>query len=97
MTDPTVSPDTRICTRSVMSSVDLALLGQGPVRVLRALRAPTLVDHRLHHAGLGPLVGLERGTHQMGGPGREAGEVRAPLDPTDRGAWWPQDRPCARG
>src|SRR4051812_46899717 len=102
MTDPTVRPETRIWTRSVMgrsrscagaescdevshggecgaASMDLALLGQGPVRVLGALRAPALAEDGLHDVGLGPLVAGERGTHELGGTGRETGEIRGPL------------------
>src|SRR5881227_3737904 len=91
MTEPTVRPETRICTRSVINyrvsqirerdepSMDLALLRESPVGVLGALRPPALGEHGLHDVGLRSLVSFERGTHQLRGTCRVAGELGGPL------------------
>src|SRR3954451_20761251 len=87
MTEPTVRPDTRIWTRSVISvhpppglnSVNLALLRQRAVGILRALGAPALIHHGLHDAGLGLPVAFEGGAHEVRRARGIAGEVRGPL------------------
>src|SRR5437763_7591416 len=78
ITEPTVSPETRIWT-ALVTSVDLAFLAERPISVLGALGAPVALQHAVHDVGVGALAGLQGRAHELRGTGREAAERGAPF------------------